>query len=734
MILASLLCSLAFAPVEETVALPAGPFANEYDIDATLDLDADLISGTARVTFRNLGSAPVAALPFHLYPNAWSATDTAWVKDSRSQRAILARGASGAAHLRIDSVALDSGADLAPATTIDETIMRVALPAPVAPGEQVTLVVTFATKLPRTIARMGRVGRHVDAMQWFPKLCAHVGDRFVDWPFRDPSEFFANFGKYEVSITLPQDYVIEATGRTLRDEVDEDSGTKTVTFAAEAVHDFAWTADPNFVRSVDRSKGGTEIVLLSQPFLASKDPLVLEATRLALDRYAEWIFPYPYERVVIDTLPPGLRGGMEYPGLFTISARGPEFLAAIAARSESPASVTIHEFGHQYWQGIVATNEFEEAWLDEGINSYLTAKLLDELFGRPAPGKGPRGIPALARTRVLSPLLASCGPLDAIAGYDESPFLRPDLDRPGRAGPRGLLFGFEFPEWKLRGARIDRFRGSMDRYAPHADVTWLTQRSWETYPVTAQASYRAMAYAKPTLMFATLEGLVGFDAVKDLLRSFARRHAFLHPTTADFLALCGEKLAPEHAEFVRACVSGRDTVDWAVESVRTARVEPRRGFTAQRAPGDPIRDEFGSPPRDPSLLDRLRAVVSRAGAPPAANEPGGEPPANAAFTAEVVVRNRGLLAVPTELRLTYRDGSTETRALDPKQPWHRIELGPSERELVSATVDPDRKIALDLDLTNNARLATPDKEPSITLAAYAQFWVQTTFASIAWLL
>lgn len=725
-----ILLGLSLLGVEEATApaLPTGPFNNEYVIHATLDVATFSIVGEARVTFRNFGATPISTIPFRLYPNAWSATDTAWVKDARAEATIERRGEAGAGYMRIDSVALENGADLGSSTTIEETIMRVTLPAPLAPQESAAFVIRFATKLPLTVARMGRVGRHVDAMQWFPKLCAHVGDRFVDWPFREPTEFFANFGKYEVAITLPKEYVIEATGRTLRDEVDETAGTKTVTFAADAVHDFAWTADPNFVRSVDRSRDGTEIVLLSQPFLAPKDRLVLDATKLALDRYAEWIFPYPYERVVIDVLPPGLSGGMEYPGLFTISARAPEALHAIASRSESPASVTIHEFGHQYWYGIVATNEFEDAWLDEGINTYLTAKLLEELFPEPRRDRGPRGIPAITRKHVVLPALVGGGPLSSIVGYDTSSFLRPELARPGRRAPEPNLFGFALPELILAGERVDRFRERMASYAPVADVTFLDQHSWDTYPHHPKTSYTAMAYSKPTLALATLEGVIGFDAMKDLLRTWARRHAFRHPTTADFLALADEKLAAPHAAFLRACVQGRDTVDWSVDSVSVAAVAPRRGFTPQRAPGDPITADFGEPRHEKSLLDRLLALA-KGEAPKTVAEPA----APQEWTATVVVRNRGRLEVPTTLELVFADGSKETRELDGAAPWQNIELPASSRKLVSATVDPQRKIALDLDLTNNARLATRDKEPSITLAAYSQFWVQSLFAGAAWL-
>lgn len=728
------LIGLALARQEATPQLPAGPFDNEYVITARLDPAMQTIHGTARVTFRNSGSAPVAELPFHLYPNAWSSTETRWIRDARGERAIRGRGERGAGYLRIDSLKIDSGADLAASTTIDETVMRVTLPEPIAVGASIALVIEFETKLPRTIARMGQVGEHVDAMQWFPKLAGRMGDRFVDWPFREPSEFFANFGRYEVEITLPKRFEIEGTGQRVRDEVNEANDTKTVKFEAAGVHDFAWTADPNFIRQSTFTERGTQIVLLNQPFLEPKGQLVLDATRFALDRYAEWIFPYPYPRIVIDALPAGLGGGMEYPTLFTISARAPEFLAAIAARSESPAGVTIHEFGHQYWYGMVASNEFEEAWLDEGINTYMTGKIMEAMFPTKPTTPPLRGLPALLRKEVALPLLSDGGPLSIVAGYERSPFQREDLERPGRGGSSRKLFGFALPELRLNGERVDRFRDRMATYAPVADLTSLEQRSWETYPHYPRTSYTAAAYSKPTLMLRTLENWAGWDATQNLLQTYARRFAFRHPTTADFLSVAGERLTPEQVGFLKACITGSDTVDWAVESVRCDEIRKAAGFAPQKKPGDPMPADFSSQGSTPeaSWFDRFSNRLLGAEVKPA-------PVEAKSYLGEIVVRNRGRLNVPTELELWFADGSRETRPIDASQyagaaqPWIRIELEPRPVKLLAAVVDPQRKVALDLDLTNNARGALPDTESAVTLAAFCQYVVQTALCGLAWL-
>src|SRR5207249_3138248 len=110
---------------------------------------------------------------------------------------------------------------------------------------------------------------------------------------------------------------------------------------------------------------GTEIVFFHQPQHAEMAPRILATVRDCLRHYGEWYGPYPYPRIVVVDLPMGLGGGMEYPMLFTVSMAW--FLPGSYL---GPESVTAHEFGHQYWQGILASNEFEGAWLDEGINTY----------------------------------------------------------------------------------------------------------------------------------------------------------------------------------------------------------------------------------------------------------------------------------------------------------------------------------------------------------------------------
>lgn len=714
--------ALALAPLHFVVAedvpaptLPTGPFANRFDIQARLDDATKTLACSAKITFTNLDANPVTVVPFHLYPNAWSRTDTAWVKDHRGRADILERGEAGGGYLRIVSVATETGTSLADATTIDDTLMRVTLPQPLAQGASFTFAIAWETKLPRIVARMGKAGDHLDVMQWFPKPCAHVGGRFVDWPFRDPSEFMANFGDYTVTLTTPTRYVVDATGVPGQENVDAANGTRTVTYRASAVHDFAWCADPHFVVHRETMPGGPEVVLLNQPFLEPKARLTLDAVKFALQWTGEKLFPYPYPRLVIDATPMGQGGGMEYPMLFTISAGAPEALPWLRSRSEDPSSVTVHEFLHQYFHGIVATNEFEEAWLDEGFTTYVQQRILTEFWRND--GGAARAWPLLDRTLVLEPLLDDGSVLAYVAGFDTSPFgLR-----------ERKLFGFDAPKLRFAGRAGDRFRGRMDTYAPFAHDTVLDTDSWDVLRIGDKNAYRSTAYSKPALFLRTLEGTLGQATFDAILREWARTRAFSHPTGAQFVELLNARTQGRLAKFVERAVHHGDVVDWSVDEVRCVKVEPAAGFARQTRPGDAMPATFPADTERPALMDRvLRRLGVSVRAPAAdASDP-------STFVGEVLVRNRGTLPVPTTVELRFADGSVERRALTGEEPWVVLTTEPKATRLVAAIVDPDRAIALDLDWTNNGRLVDDDVDAGRAFAAWARYWAQSMMSTITW--
>ncbi|PYV19312.1 MAG: hypothetical protein DMG21_02015 [Acidobacteria bacterium] len=198
--------------------------------------------------------------------------------------------------------------------------------------------------------------------------------------FHSTSEFFADFGTYLVKVTVPQSYILGATGDTVSTETNSD-GTKTVAFQGVDIHDFSWTASPDFQLIEDSwqgSAGAVKIRLLMSPGHLRQAGRYLQSVKGTLAMFDRWYGPYPYDRITVVDLPNGAgnAGGMEYPTLIT---GGTTWWEPRGIRGVE--LVTEHEFGHQYWYGMVGSNEFEESWLDEGFNTYSTGKVMDVAYG-----------------------------------------------------------------------------------------------------------------------------------------------------------------------------------------------------------------------------------------------------------------------------------------------------------------------------------------------------------------
>ena len=268
----------------------------------------------------------------------------------------------------------------------------------------------FTAQLPEVFARTGYKGEFHLVGQWFPKIGVRVGppgaERWECQPLHVHTEFFADFGTYDVSLTVPSTYVVAATG-VLVAAIEAPGGTRTLTYRAEDVHDFAWMADPYMeVMSgpgEGRGRHGRGPRLSPARAAATFARRHLAAGIGAIERFSAWFVPYPWPIMSIVDPPVDAMlgaGGMEYPTLVTTA--GDTVFARPGLRL--PEYVTVHEVGHNWFQGILASNEAIEAWLDEGVNEWADAKVMSELYGARAQrhrldGLAGRGRRAPARGR-----------------------------------------------------------------------------------------------------------------------------------------------------------------------------------------------------------------------------------------------------------------------------------------------------------------------------------------------
>ncbi|WP_052191340.1 M1 family metallopeptidase [Luteibacter sp. 9133] len=372
-----------------------------YRIQARLDPDKHTVDGQQQLTWHNRSDRPVSAVFLHMYLNAFEGEGSTFF----TERALLAAagGARGTAEVKkgewgyidLGNVEQDGAAlkwsyvhpDGGPAT--DHTVIRVDLAQPVPAGGNVTLDMNFHSQLPRVIERTGYVGQFHLVAQWFPKIgvLELPGERGATEPrwnvheFHFSSEFYADFAEYDVRMTVPKGYVVGAVGEQQGEPVPE-GNELTWHFIQGDVHDFAWMAAPGY-KTLDSDWNGpgspkVRVRVIYPPEYAASAKPVLKATLDSLRYFSDTLGPYPYKTVtaVVPPFNASEAGGMEYPTFFTAEAY--DSVKPKTMDEYMLDFVTIHEFGHGYFYGLLASNEFEEPMLDEGLNEYWDERMLRE--------------------------------------------------------------------------------------------------------------------------------------------------------------------------------------------------------------------------------------------------------------------------------------------------------------------------------------------------------------------
>jgi hypothetical protein len=576
-------------------------------------------------------------LRFHLYYNAWKNTGSTFFREAALAGASLRQiREQDFGWTQVTAVRLVGGngapLDLTSARRYvspddgnadDQTVMSVALPRPVAPGETVEVAIEWTAKIPRAFVRTGVAGSYYFLAQWFPKIGVLEDEGWNCHQFHASTEFFADYGVYDVSMTVPKGWIVGATG-VEREHADHPDGTTTWRYHEEDVHDFAWTTSPDYVERRARFEHPTlppiEMRLLLQPEHAAQAERHFRATRAALRYYGEWFGAYPYGHItIVDPAWQSGAGGMEYPTLFTAGTR---WLAPPGVTS--PEGVTIHECGHQFWYALVGNNEFEDAWLDEGLNTYSTARVVEQAY---------KNENHLARR--------------FFGGF--VPFVFGDIDMT-----------------RVDGDGIAGYRQAARSDAPSTP-------SFRYWPATGGA----ISYSKTALWLHTLENYLGWPTFRKCLAAYFERWKFRHPRPADFFQVVNE-------------VSGRD-LTWFFDQVhRSTRVF-----------------DYG--------IDVLRTAPS---ASAGFFDRGGRPTfvqAAAAGThrTTVVVRRYGDGVFPVDVVVRFANGETVREHWDGSGQWKAFTY---ERAApaVSAEVDPEHVLVLDVNTTNNSRVVQPKSAAAST--------------------
>jgi hypothetical protein len=481
-----------------------------------LDPVTHIVHGEGTIDWRNTSVQPVRELWLHLYLNAFKNDQSTYLREQVGGRGSTPPEDWGWVDVRRLSLRDPDGkaADLWPNAELhrpgdfDETDVRVPLPRSVAPGERVTLEVVFDDKLPVVVERTGYRGSFHMVGQWFPKIARLERDgRWAHFPFHHLSEFYADFGTYDVTIDVPEGFVVGATGPLVESRAL--NRRRVERHVQRDVHDFAWTAWDRYETLRDEIDG-VGVTLLFPPGYGRVARRELAALRFALPYYSSRYGRYPYDVLTLAHPPEQAQeaGGMEYPTLIT--SDGPWWNPAAVL---APEIVTVHELGHQWFYGMVATDELSWPVLDEGINQFAE--------------------------------------VDAMAAW------------------RGEGSLVDFAGLRLSDAVVQAVAGNI---AVHDEPVAQSASAF-----SSGTSYQRLVYARTASVISTLARVYGDEAVARALGTYARRYRFQHPGPEELIEVFRTVMGEHVAWTLRTALFEKGWVDYLVDGVGTGRAQREAG-------------------------------------------------------------------------------------------------------------------------------------------------------------
>ena len=629
----------------------------DYVMNIILNDDKETITGSEKITYHNNSEDTLTYLWLQLDQNMRAAdsktpdiTPSKIPKETsktRFESAYVDKPFDGGHHIM--SVTNSDGSDLL--YTINQTMMRINLPKPLASGEIFVFNISWWYKINNHRKNRGRSGfehfskdgnNNYVIAQFFPRLCVY--DNVEGWQndqFWGRSEFALEFGDYKVDITVPADHVMQATGilqnekevltkkqqkrlteakktydkpvlihtqeEAINAEKSRSKKTKTWKFYAENVRDYAFATSRKFIWDGMAVDINGKSVMAYSLYSKEANPLYGDHSTLAtvqtLKTYSKYTFDYPYHKAVsVDG-----QMGMEYPQMAFNPGRPDLPDGGYSDRMKyRMIKVTIHEVGHNYFPMIINSDERQWTWMDEGLNSYL--EMLAEL------------------------------------DYDK--------DFPMRRGlPKNI---------------VDYMNGDQSQIAP------IMSKGDNLY------SFGNNAYGKPaTALWILRETIMGKELFDHAFKTYAQRWMFKHPTPADFFRTMEDASGVDLDWFWRGWFYTTDVTDIGIKNVKK--------FYAEYSEQEKVKFIEDS---TEGLLFKEESATK----------------ANKKFFYEITFDKPGGLVMPIIVEFTYKDG-TKSRKTYPAQIWRYndteiTKVINSNKEISNITIDPDLETA-DVDTSNN---------------------------------
>ncbi|GEM_PF-4524849 len=377
---------------------PASTFGVDYHIQMRLEPRGRLLHGHLVLHYEHRDSQPIQSLYFLAYPNAFSSKETPYAEELRRKGSARFHTARPDAMGFLDSLSFTADGQPLTFRKVDPfgEIWEVKLPHPLQKGESITLETPFRVRLPFAFSRFGFDAR--DSLFQFPYCYPRLAGRGRDgrwrlYPYSEQQEFFGTFARYDVSITVPAYYTVVSTGRLqnadeaawldrldsvtragadsakafLRTAAQQRKGVKTLRFVQDSVIDFAWFASPRYLflqKHITLAHGQpVHVTAVFPPRYYRSYQRAPDWADSALRYYSRRVGPWPFSHVTVVGGTLGTGGGMEYPLITLIGGNADKH-------------TVVHEVGHNWFQMMLATDERQHPWLDEGLNSFYD-KLAD---------------------------------------------------------------------------------------------------------------------------------------------------------------------------------------------------------------------------------------------------------------------------------------------------------------------------------------------------------------------
>ena len=589
-----------------------------YDIEVHLDHKSKNASCIQKLNWKNTSPDTLRELRFYMYMNAFKDLKSTYLKNTRKMfgQDLNNRTEKEWGHIEVTQAVDRNGNDLVQnqeyiqpndGNVLDETVLSIPLEMPLLPGEVIELDMNFDVKLPRTIVRSGYGPRDFFLfVHWFPQVCVYEPKVDGNWgwnshQFMPGTEFFSDFGDYNVEIYASDHLVIGGSGcKIFSGKVLGTIGEQLVRFQAYDLIDFGWVAYPEY-ETYTSTYGDTDIEILMVPEHCAFADRYLKAIEQSLEYLEKHVGKYPYPKItVVDPPTHTLNSGfMEYPMMITgATAYG------IPRSIRSVESLVIHEFTHMYFMASLASNEKEEAWLDEGFVTYFEDRILDHYYGN-----------------------------------------------------QNSLFD-------VLGARSGNAQQSRNEYVSmeNPNLGKIARPGWEF-----DGGFKSLIYAKTATAFKTMERIIGSGIMDEIIKTYFERHKFTHPKEADLRKIIKEVLEKNASNFESD--KYLDQVLHATSSINFKMVDIN----------------------------------------------------NSTKTIEAI--REGNFEIGTEVLIMFKDGSSKTVYWKGSEKYFKHTFS-SSKEVISAHIDPEQKIYLDLNLNNNSITLDPNKKPLYKYAAKLGHWLQ----------